>query len=631
MLSDINRRSPKATCTGPGRHRALLACSDPAAHVHGKHWLERNGLDVAIVTTAAQAMELFTSRPVDVVLVDANLRNKDGITLFSLLRGFPGGSKVPILTLCGNDLEVGWSFHKGCTDVVKKPVDWQVAGHRAAYMAKSFRIEDKLVEAQSMLKAVRSSADDAREKAQLLGKLDPLTGLLNRRAFEQILEYQLGRLLPEGGVAVFHLDLDRFKSINETYGRRGGNEILRQVAKRLTDFACRQEFMAPPNGEPTTASIARSSGDAFTMMATTSPWNDPISAAAQALVESISRPFVLGSTEVYLSASVGVAIAPTDGAKGEELLHGAELAMNEAQRWGNGTIRYHNQSLKRKAQRTLEIDRLLRQSIGRGELQLHYQPLVEAATRQVVGAEALLRWYHQDLGWVSPSEFIPVAEETGLMSPMGKWVLRTACRQLKTWIDEGLPSMRMAVNVSLCQFMGDNLLELVAEVLEDNHLETSLLELEISERGVHRSDPAILRQLEQLRGLGVRLSMDDFGTGQSAITYLRKFPVNTLKIDRSFIQGVLTNRNDAAITSAMVAMAHRLDLDVVAEGVELEEQADFLSELECEEYQGFLFSPAVPADDFRILVTGSPGTEDGPAKHCLPCSDLPVLQHSLVS
>jgi EAL domain-containing protein (putative c-di-GMP-specific phosphodiesterase class I) len=258
------------------------------------------------------------------------------------------------------------------------------------------------------------------------------------------------------------------------------------------------------------------------------------------------------------------------------------------------------------------MDRLLRRTLERNELSLHYQPIVEARSRRIVGAEALLRWSSPELGEVPPVEFIPVAEETGFMVEIGRWVLLTACRQVRSWEAQGLPEIRIAVNVSLCQLTRGNVPQVAEEALFETGLDPRRLELELSERGALRSDPEILRQLQALRRRGIRVSVDDFGTGDSAIAYLKRFPLDTLKVDQSFIAGALSDPDDAAITSAMIAMAHRLRLRVVAEGVEDQRQVDMLNALECEEIQGFFFSKPLPAEAFRELLAAQRGARVTP-------------------
>ena len=302
-----------------------------------------------------------------------------------------------------------------------------------------------------------------------------------------------------------------------------------------------------------------------------------------------------------LSTSVGVALAPADGVTAEALLQWADLAAAEAVENG-GAIRFYGQSSRRVTERSRAITRLLANALARGEFHLHYQPMVEGPAKQICAAEALLRWDSPELGAIAPSEFVPLAEELGLMVPIGSWVLRTACEQARSWIQAGLPTTRIAVNVSLCQLVRGDFAQVVRECLDATGIDPLLLELELSERGVLRSDPDILRQLHAIREMGVRLAIDDFGTGNSAVVYLKQFPIDVLKIDQSFIRGVAHSSEDAAITSATIAMARQLGLRVVAEGVEEQSQMDFLYRHGCSESQGFLFSPAVPADMFAELL-----------------------------
>jgi EAL domain-containing protein (putative c-di-GMP-specific phosphodiesterase class I) len=283
------------------------------------------------------------------------------------------------------------------------------------------------------------------------------------------------------------------------------------------------------------------------------------------------------------------------------MLQKAEVAASEAVEHGIA-MRFYGQSSHRLTERSRAITRLLPNALARGEFQLHYQPLVEDAAVRVSAAEALLRWESPELGMVPPSEFVPLAEEAALMVGIGSWVLRTAWRQVRAWRDEGLPPTRIAVNVSLCQLIRGDLAQLVRDVLGETGIDPSLLELELSERGVLRNDPEILRQLRAIRALGVGLAIDDFGTGNSAVAYLKQFPIDVLKIDQSFVRGVVSSSEDAAITSATIAMARQLGLRVVAEGVEQVGQRDFLRRNGCHEYQGFLFSPAVPPEAFAEML-----------------------------
>jgi EAL domain-containing protein (putative c-di-GMP-specific phosphodiesterase class I) len=322
-----------------------------------------------------------------------------------------------------------------------------------------------------------------------------------------------------------------------------------------------------------------------------------LSAFAERLLRTVATPFRVDETDVYLTASVGVASAPADLSDPGELLQHAETAMYEAQRQGGGRFHIYSASLNGAVDFKLGMDRRLRAALERDELSLHYQPVVESTSRRVLGVEALLRWDDPANGRIPPNDFVPVAEETGLMTTIGTWVLRNACRQLQSWIHAGLPAIRMAVNVSRCQLERGDLATEVERVLLETGLDPGLLELELSERGALRTDPVVLGQIRRLKALGARIVVDDFGTGQSAIAYLKQFPLDTLKIDRSFVMNTVGEGSDATIVSAMVAMAHRLGLDVVAEGVETEPQLERMQEFGCEAIQGFLFSqPVAPAD-----------------------------------
>ncbi len=351
---------------------------------------------------------------------------------------------------------------------------------------------------------------------------------------------------------------------------------------------------------------ARLGGGLFAALLTGVPGWHEARAIVRLLLDRVSGRYFAMDEEIVLSASVGVAMAPADGLTAEALIQKAELAASEAVESG-GAIRCYGQSTRRVSERSRAITRQLANALARGEMSVHYQPLVEGPDSRITAAEALLRWESPELGSIPPAEFVPLAEELGLMVPIGTWVLRTACAQVRTWIDRGLPAARIAVNVSLCQLVRGDFAQVVAECLQETGIDASLLELELSERGVLRSDPDILRQLHAIRKLGVRLAIDDFGTGNSAVGYLKQFPIDVLKIDQSFVKGVASSSEDAAITCATIAMARQLGLRVVAEGVEEQDQMDFLLRYGCSEYQGFLFSPAVPADAFAELLRSGIG------------------------
>jgi diguanylate cyclase (GGDEF)-like protein len=450
--------------------------------------------------------------------------------------------------------------------------------------------------------ALRRTLDDEQRERAYRDTRDSLTGLPNGEHLERALESALVGASETSPVALAIFEVEHLVLVNNRLGRARANSVLQQVAQRLS-VGLRSEEVLHASVGPSMSMAARVGGGIFAAMLTGLPGWPEVKTTVSMLVDRLSGRYFAGDEEIVLSTSAGIALAPVDGLTAETMLQKAELAASEAVASGGG-VRFYGQS-QRVSERSRAIIRLLSQALAKGEIQLSYQPLVEGPDRHVCGAEALLRWHSPELGNVPPSEFVPLAEEAGLMMSIGGWVLRTATSQARAWRDQGLKLSRVAVNVSLCQLARGDLAQVVHEVLQESGIEASMLELELSERGVLRSDPEILRQLRAIRAFGVRLAIDDFGTGNSAVAYLKQFPIDILKIDQSFVRGVGTSPEDAAITSATIAMARQLGLRVVAEGVEELGQMEFLSSHGCSEYQGFLFSPAVPPDAFaRILRHG---------------------------
>jgi diguanylate cyclase (GGDEF)-like protein len=594
---------------------ALLASSEAAAQKWGPKWLERFGFDVELASTSDEMINLLDTAHPRVALVDIGWwPTAESSAVFA---GVNEGPCVPSIVLCTSEREVREGLESGATDVIRRPFDWRVVGRRADFFAHAYETELELARTHTKLEEAWQEAESKAVLLEHRNNTDSLTALPQRHTFEKNLTRALDALLRAGsGVAVLHLDIDRFKSINDSFGRSGGNEVLKQVAQRLTDCVHSSDFVSRQGSGLFTASLARLSGDEFIMMVGNVHRPDDVNPIAKMVLDTLSSPFSIEGNEIYASASLGVTIAPADGESSDRLLQNAELAAIEAKRSGGSGVRFYNPSFNQLTKKNLELDRLLRKSLECHEFSLSYQPLVRVEDGRIVGAEALLRWNHPELGRVPPLDFIPAAEETGLMVPIGAWVIRTACEELKSWIDAGLPPMRMSVNVALCQFLRGGLTEIVDGILKDIGVPPELLERELSERGVLKDSTEIIRQLNDLKSLGVRLSVDDFGTGNSAIAYLKKFDLDVLKIDRSYIRGIPKNEDDAAIASAMVAMAHKLNLTVVAEGIEHEEQLEMLRTWGCDEFQGFMVSPPVPSDEFRELVDANcsalqDGTEIG--------------------
>ena len=439
------------------------------------------------------------------------------------------------------------------------------------------------------------------KKAELqiesLANYDSLTGLLNRPSFLSLLARERARNERSGGrIAVALLDIDRFKDVNESLGHRAGDQLLKDVAGRLLSSVRKGDCVARES-DGFVRSVARQGGDEFLILLTEVDNAHDAALAARRLLEVLKRPFKVEGREVFATASVGIAIAHEGSCATEELLRQAEIAMYSAKEQGRNTIQFFDESMNRAVLERFDMESRLRRAAARNELLLFYQPLVRARSREIVGVEALVRWEHPVRGLLSADEFVPLAEETGLIVGIGRWVLKTACQQLAAWRRAGAPPLRLSVNVSPRELCAPGFAENVGKVLEETETEPSQLELELTERGVVGNDCGTLDVLLRLKEIGVRLAVDDFGTGNTTFHYLKNIPLTTIKIDKSFTGGIASDPKDAAITKALLAMAHRLELNVVAEGVENEAQLAFLGDHDCDEVQGYLFGRPIPATE----------------------------------
>jgi len=427
------------------------------------------------------------------------------------------------------------------------------------------------------------------EENRILAYYDSLTGLPNRLLFMEHLRQSLRRAQRDGHrVAICLMDLDEFKQINDTLGHNAGDQLLKTVAARLTDRL-------------RSGTVARIGGDEFAFCLTNFSGVDSPARVAQGLLSEITRPYTLRNQEVFITASIGIAIYPADGNVLETVVKNADAAMFHAKREGRNNYQFYTPSMNAMAIQRLAMESALRKAIELNQLRVFYQPVVDIQTREVLGAEALLRWIHPEFGVVSPVEFVPLAEESGLIIEIGEWVLREACKQARAWHDAGHQLFSISVNVSSRQFKDGAFLGTVQRALLDTGLSPPNLTLELTE-SLLLDVEAVTITLGRLRGLGVRIAIDDFGTGFSSLGYLKHFPLDSLKIDQVFIRNLATNTDDSAITDAIITLGHSLKLQVVAEGVETEQQLAHLREASCDTAQGFLFSEPVPSDGFEKLL-----------------------------
>ncbi len=436
-----------------------------------------------------------------------------------------------------------------------------------------------------------SSVKQSQEQIQFLAHHDPLTELPNRLLFNARLEHALQRAQREQHrVAVLFLDLDNFKSINDSLGHPVGDELLQEVAARLRGLLREED------------TVARVAGDEFIIILDEVAGPEEASLVAEKLLAAFDESIKLKSNELHITISIGIVLFPNDGKNVTELVKNADAAMYHSKENGRNRFSFYTSELTAEASEQLRIGNELRGALKRGELSLHYQPQYALADGRLVGAEALLRWSHPELGMISPARFIPVAESTGLIIPIGGWVLRTACTQVKAWRDQGLDIARISVNVAGQQIDQMDILQAVHAVLTKTGLDASMLELEVTETFIMQRAEQAISVLEQLRDMGVTLAIDDFGTGYSSLSYLKRLPLHRLKVDKSFVDGVTSNPNDMAIARAVIALARSLDLDVIAEGVETEGQEAFLKAEGCGEVQGYYYSRPLPPEEFVKLL-----------------------------
>ncbi|MGE5476669.1 MAG: putative bifunctional diguanylate cyclase/phosphodiesterase [Bacteroidales bacterium] len=417
---------------------------------------------------------------------------------------------------------------------------------------------------------------------------DSLTDLPNRQQLEEHLPERPGESAT--AMALLALDLDHFKNINDTLGHDVGDRLLRALAERLRSSL------------RDTDTVTRQGGDEFVVLLKGAQGSAVVAQRAGNLLDTVARPFLIDGHELVTTASIGIALYPADGDDLGTLLKNADTALHQAKAAGRNTYQFFASEMNTRVAARLQTESGLRKALPRNELTLHYQPQFETSSRRLVGFEALLRWRHPEAGMVAPGRFIPIAEETGLIVPIGEWVLREACRQNKTWQDQGLPPVVMAVNLSAVQFRQNDLVAMVRAILEDTGLDPRWLELEVTESVLMHDIDRVIAILHDLKGLGVNLSIDDFGTGYSSLNYLKRFPIDKIKIDQSFVRDVERSSDDAAIVQAVIAIANRMGMRAIAEGVETGDHFDCLHSFGCDEVQGFLFSPAVePAQAERFF------------------------------
>ncbi len=570
------------------RIKILLVDDDEEDYIITRDLLSEVGItkyDLEWVSSYDSALELIGQDSHDVCLFDYRLGEHTGLELLN--RAVAAGCKAPIILMTGKgDHEVDMEAMKaGAADYLNKA---EVTAHLLERSVR-YAIEHKRAE----------------ERIIKMAYYDSLTSLPNRALFQDRLKQSLAHNERyQGNSAILFLDLDNFKRINDTLEHRIGDLLLKGVAERLSSYLRSADTVARQDINILTNTVARLGGDEFTVLLTEINSLQDAAKVAQRILNILSRPFQLEGHEVFVTASIGIAVFPHDGEDMNMLIKNADTAMYHAKDQGKNNFQFYKQSMNASAMERLNLENSLRKAIKREELLLHYQPRINIHTGRIVGTEALIRWNHPEKGLLFPAQFIQLAEETGLILPIGEWVLKTACKQNRSWQVAGFLNGRVAVSVNLSghQFQQESLIKIVEKVLDDSSLDPQYLELEITESIIMKNADITIDMLNKLKSMGVKLSIDDFGTGYSSFSYLKRFPLDIVKIDRSFIKDITHNKEDIAIVNAIIAMAHTLKLIVVAEGVETEGQLSLLREMGCDEMQGYLMNAPLPQEDITQLL-----------------------------
>ncbi|MCT7972700.1 EAL domain-containing response regulator [Laspinema olomoucense] len=546
----------------------------------------------------------------DLILCDVMMPELDGYGVLAALRNNPVTATIPFifLTAKGDKTDIRQGMNLGADDYLTKPFRRkELLGAIEARLIKHDTLYQGYTREPSRAVAPVRDLRPARPDSLYY---DQLTNLPNQLLVREQFDPLRDRTSQEGGwIAILCIGLDRFKRINQTLGHEFGDRLLMEVAQRLSQGVRRGDILARLHTDQFAIVLAWGSdkGDRrsvsalqdYSSRSTAEPLPEAI---AQPILDRLTQPFCLENREIFITASIGISIYPQDGEDVDQLMKNAGVAMSYAKQLGGNQYQSYTPTLHSESLDDLTLETSLRYAVERQELQLYYQPIVGLEEGNIVGAEALVRWHHPQQGMIPPVKFIPLAEQTGLISAIGEWVLQTACNQTKSWQAEGLPPVRVAVNLSFRQFNQVDLSERLVRILDNSGLDPRYLELELTESILVQNVELTICKLKELKSMGVKISLDDFGTGYSSLSYLQQFPFDLLKIDRCFVQDINTNATNAALTHAIIQMAHSLNLKVIAEGVETSEELAVLYENKCDNIQGYLFSRPVKAEEFKQML-----------------------------
>jgi diguanylate cyclase (GGDEF)-like protein len=534
--------------------------------------------------SAEQALAALAKDDFDLVLSDIRMGGMSGLELVPHVHSIAPDCVVLMISGQNNIETAIEAMRAGAFDYITKPLDIHLV---EAAVSRALTHHTLLVDKRRHENHLEELVQSRTAEIERLAHFDSLTDLPNRLLFVDRLTQALKiSQRDDQKLATLLLRLDRFKNVNDTLGHTIGDRLLRDFAERIKGSI----------GEEST--LARFEGDEFALLIPNVTGSRNILNSLRRIRDLLNAPFVLDEHKLYITLSAGISLSPADGENAQELLNNAGAALNRALSLGGDNYQFYSSYMSARALACLTMEAELRRALENGELRLHYQPQVELNTQRIVGAEALARWQHPKRGLLPAAEFIPLAEETGLITIIGEWAMREGCRQIACWQKSGARDLRIAVNVSARQFQQDDFVKLVGDILAETSLAPSSLELEITETSIMQHPEHVITVLTQLKNLGVSIAIDDFGIGYSSLMYLKRFPIDRLKIDRMFVNDSTTDSDDAALVMTIITLAHNLHLNVMAEGVETEEQLNFLRLLKCDEGQGYFFAKAVPPEFF---------------------------------
>jgi diguanylate cyclase (GGDEF)-like protein len=545
--------------------------------------------------SAEEALAALAKTTFDLVISDIDMGGMSGLELVPRVHSLSPDTVVVMVS--GNqDIEFAIkAMRVGAFDYITKPIDLR---HVEASVERAINQSNLLKEKRRDKDQIESLLQQRTEEVHWLGNYDTVTQLPNRALFEDRLEQAVAIAKATGqSLGVLFISLDQFKKVNDSLGHGPGDVLLREFAERLKSCINRSD------------TVARFGNDEFALLRTQIDGTKDVIETIGSLSQVLKFSFDLPSQELFATASVGVSLFPVDGDDSQTLLKNAGAALYKAKRSGGANYQFFTADLHELAASRLALESNLRRAIHHEEFLLHYQPRVSVDSLAITGLEALVRWQHPQLGLVSPSEFIPLAEDTGLIVPIGEWVLRAACLQGRRWIEEGFAPIPIAVNISARQFHDRDLSQTVIRILEETGFSPKYLELELTESSIMQNEEFAASMLNQLKSMGINISIDDFGTGFSSLASLKRLPIDALKIDQSFVREATTDPDDAALVMAIITLGHNLRLKVVAEGVETDDQLRFLQLLRCDEIQGYFFSKPVSADTLVALFETQMNTD----------------------